>query len=145
MAAESCPFQSHRGPPSGRAPFPDTDCRLGLRCAVPRACQLHAPKAHESMGYDFCGPSDINRSLISRHQPLIGIDQRIGDGGHALDMCHDTRDKLIGGGAEVVDIGFIIKCVFAIFKQRHIRMHTRSIDPKIGLGINVACKPCCCA
>ena len=49
-------------------------------------------------------------------------------------MEHQARNEAIGGLAQAPGIGFIIKCILAVFKQAHVDMHTAAVDAMDGLG-----------
>ncbi len=49
----------------------------------------------DQRAFNPCGPGLLNRRLISGDQPLIGINQRVGDSAHPLDVGQQTADKII--------------------------------------------------
>ena len=59
-------------------------------------------------------PGDIGGRFIAGHQPLIGIDQRIGDRAQRPDMLHQTPDKIVGFSAQTVFILRILKNIFPV-------------------------------
>ena len=79
-------------------------------------------------------PCEIAGRLIAGHEPLVGIDQRVGDGGHGAHMVQQTGDEGVGFLRESQRVARVGKHVFAILEQRHIGVHAAAVDAEHRLG-----------
>ena len=80
------------------------------------------------------GPGHAAGRLIPRHQPLVGVDQGIGQGAEAPHMLQKARDELIGQRRQLPGVRLIIKGVLPLPEQRHVHMHAAAGHAGDGLG-----------
>ena len=79
-------------------------------------------------------PSQIAGSLVAGHQPLVGVDQGVGDGRHALHVGQQAGDEAVGLlGQAPLAVG-IIKHILAVAEQGHVGVHTGAGHAVDGLG-----------
>jgi hypothetical protein len=80
-------------------------CQIGIRGRV-RTPQFNAGgKTVRGRNTDerapvACRPGNVDRGFVFGNQPFIGIDERIGNCGNALDVFHDTGDKVVRLGGK---------------------------------------------
>ena len=96
----------------------------GIRAAQLDTCGLAAGGRNTDQGAAVAGtPGQIAGGLITGHQTLIAVDQRIGNGRHSPDMGKNAGNEGIGFPAQAARIGGIRKDVFPLFKQGHVGVH----------------------
>ena len=69
----------------------------------------------------------MGRCLVSRHQTLIGIHQRIQNQRHSFDMFQNSSQKIVCLLAQSVRIMAVLENVSAVTGQRHVNMHAGTI------------------
>ncbi len=79
-------------------------------------------------------PGDIYRRLVAGHQPLVGIDERVGDGRHTPDVAHDAGDVAEGVRAQLQGSVLVVERVVSIPEEGLVGMHARTVDAEDGLG-----------
>ena len=88
------------------------------------------------------GPRDVDRRLVARHQPLVGVDERIRDRHEALRVAQDSARVVHGGLRELVlGLGVVEDVVAALVQEGLVECIPEPLTPKIGFGMNVACRP----
>ena len=81
------------------------------------------------------GPSQIAGGLITGDQALIGVDQGVGDGAHALHVGQQARsDEMVGFLGELPVAVGVIEHVFPVFEQGHVGVHAGACGAIDGLG-----------
>ena len=79
-------------------------------------------------------PADQHRCIISRHQTLVTVDQRVHHSRHSLDVPDQSADEvscLIADPAHSVGIR---KNILSIFKQSHVQVHTGAVVSILRFG-----------
>ena len=80
------------------------------------------------------GPGDIAASFVTGHQTLVGVDQGVGDGGHAADMGQGAGDEVQGVFGEAVQAVLVVEDIGTVLEEGHIDMHAGTVDAEDRLG-----------
>lgn len=79
-------------------------------------------------------PGQVAGGLVAGHQALVGVDQRIRNRRHALDVAEQARDEGVGLFGQALLPLRVVKHVPAVLEQGHIGVHTRARHAVDGLG-----------
>ena len=88
-------------------------------------------------------PGDVGRRLVAGHEPLVRIDQRIGDRAEALRVTQKSADVV---QARRTELPRAVRIVERVLPARRTATGAcacpEPLMPKIGFGMNVACRSC---
>ena len=106
-----------------------------------RAADLGA-RAHAAGGRDAHQgravggrPGHVHRGLVAGYQPLVGVDQRVGDRAEPLGVLHDAGNVLVGHRAQFQRPLLVVEGVGAVqVEQGLVGVHARAVDAEHRLG-----------
>ncbi|CDN43139.1 Putative uncharacterized protein [Paenibacillus sp. P22] len=75
-----------------------------------------------------CRPGDVARRLVTRHQTLVAVDGRIGDGGHRAGMAQKAGHVVTRRRAESQLIVLVVEGVLSAAEQRLMAVHAGAVD-----------------
>ena len=80
------------------------------------------------------GPGQIAGSLVAGHQPLVGVDQWVGDGGHAGHVAQQAGDEAVRLPGQAPLVVGVVEHIFAVPEQGHVGVHAGAGHAEDGLG-----------
>ena len=79
-------------------------------------------------------PGDIDRGLVARYQPLVGVHPLAADSRDFTRMSKDACDVMLAGGGELVLVLGIEEGVLAALEQGLVHVHAAAVLAEDGLG-----------
>ena len=93
LAGLAASARRRRARPRAAPRAPGTDCRTGRACGARSGCPSPRRSGMRTSGRAVAHrPGDVDRRLVARHQPLVAVDQRVGDRAEAARVPQQALD-----------------------------------------------------
>ena len=80
------------------------------------------------------GVDQVDRSLESLDQAVVGVQGRVGEGQHCAGVVEDAADVPAGNVGQAAVAGLVVEQRLAVLPQRLVRVHTGTVITSERLG-----------